>query len=43
MLRTQGQLSTRSEYDRSGRLRSRQRRLASQPSLMPAAAQKNFE
>ncbi|AZF40091.1 Rhs-family protein [Pseudomonas sp. R4-39-08] len=43
VLRTQGQLSTRSEYDRSGRLRARQRRLASQPSLMPAAAQKHFE
>ncbi|MGY2142755.1 RHS repeat-associated core domain-containing protein [Pseudomonas azotoformans] len=43
VLRTQGQLTTRSEYDRSGRLRSRQRRLASQPSLMPAAAQKQFE
>jgi len=43
VLRTQGQLSTRSEYDRSGRLRSRQRRLAAQPSLMPATAQKQFE
>ncbi|MCF5156919.1 type IV secretion protein Rhs [Pseudomonas sp. PA-6-2E] len=43
VLRTQGQLSTRSEYDRSGRLRSRQRRLNSQPTLMPAAAQKQFE
>ena len=43
VLRTQGQLTTRSEYDRSGRLRSRQRRLANQPSLMPAAAQKQFE
>ncbi|WP_099169192.1 RHS repeat-associated core domain-containing protein [Pseudomonas sp. ICMP 8385] len=43
VLRTQGQISTRSEYDRSGRLRSRQRRLNSQPSLMPAAAQKQFE
>ena len=43
VLRTQGQLSTRSEYDRSGRLRSRQRRHASQPSLLPAAAQKQFE
>ncbi|MBV6660209.1 RHS domain-containing protein [Pseudomonas yamanorum] len=43
VLRTQGQLSTRSEYDRSGRLRSRQRRLTGQPSLMPAAAQKRFE
>lgn len=43
VLRTQGQLSTRSEYDRSGRLRSRQRRLNSQPSLMSASAQKHFE
>ena len=43
VLRTQGQLSTRSEYDRSGRLRSRQRRFNSQPSLMPASAQKQFE
>ncbi|MGU9857889.1 RHS repeat-associated core domain-containing protein [Pseudomonas sp. LF245] len=43
VLRTQGQLNTRSEYDRSGRLRARQRRHASQPSLLPAAAQKQFE
>ena len=43
VLRTQGQISTRSEYDRSGRLRSRQRRHTSQPSLMPAAVQKHFE
>ena len=43
VLRTQGQLSTRSEYDRSGRLRARQRRLTGQPSLLPAAAQKQFE
>ena len=43
VLRTQGQITTRSEYDRSGRLRARQRRHASQPSLMPAAAQKHFE
>ncbi|WP_315866748.1 RHS repeat-associated core domain-containing protein [Pseudomonas sp. JV414] len=43
VLRTQGQISTRSEYDRSGRLRSRQRRHSSQPSLMPAAVQKHFE
>ena len=35
VLRTQGQLSTRSEYDRSGRLRSRQRRL-SQPAIADA-------
>ncbi|WP_321862169.1 RHS repeat-associated core domain-containing protein [Pseudomonas paraveronii] len=43
VLRTQGQITTRSEYDRSGRLRARQRRHAGQPSLMPAAAQKHFE
>ncbi|CAH0186176.1 RHS repeat-associated core domain-containing protein [Pseudomonas mediterranea] len=43
VLRTQGQISTRSEYDRSGRLRSRQRRHTSQPSLLPAAVQKHFE
>ncbi len=43
VLRTQGQLSTRSEYDRSGRLRARQRRHTSQPALMPAAVQKHFE
>ncbi|MGY2398393.1 RHS repeat-associated core domain-containing protein [Pseudomonas sp. SDO5271_S396] len=43
VLRTQGQLSTRSEYDRSGRLRARHRRHASQPSLLPAAAQKQFD
>ncbi|MGN8347029.1 hypothetical protein ACLEJQ_25890, partial [Pseudomonas sp. SMV71] len=39
VLRTQGQISTRSEYDRSGRLRARQRRHSSQPSL-PAPVQK---
>jgi RHS repeat-associated protein len=43
VLRTQGQLSTRSEYDRSGRLRSRQRRDSRQPSLLLATAQKQFE
>ncbi|MGF6491029.1 RHS repeat-associated core domain-containing protein [Pseudomonas frederiksbergensis] len=43
VLRTQGQISTRSEYDRSGRLRTRQRRYTSQPSLMPAAEQIHFE
>ncbi|WP_039013265.1 RHS repeat-associated core domain-containing protein [Pseudomonas brassicacearum] len=43
VLRTQGQISTRSEYDRSGRLRARQRRHSSQPSLLPAAVQKHFE
>lgn len=43
VLRTQGQISTRSEYDRSGRLRARQRRHTSQPALIPAAIQKHFE
>ncbi|OOG83509.1 type IV secretion protein Rhs [Pseudomonas sp. A25(2017)] len=43
VLRTQGQINTRSEYDRSGRLRTRQRRHSSQPSLLPAAVQKHFE
>ncbi|WP_434696280.1 PAAR/RHS domain-containing protein [Pseudomonas sp. Z1-14] len=43
VLRTQGQISTRSEYDRSGRLRARQRRHSSQPALLPAAVQKHFE
>ncbi|EPJ80369.1 RHS repeat-associated core domain-containing protein [Pseudomonas sp. CFII68] len=43
VLRTQGQINTRSEYDRSGRLRARQRRHSSQPSLLPAAVQKHFE
>ncbi|WP_122690151.1 RHS repeat-associated core domain-containing protein [Pseudomonas viridiflava] len=43
VLRTQGQLSTRSEYDRSGRLRSRKRRLASQSPILPAPAQKHFD
>ncbi|WP_191490210.1 RHS repeat-associated core domain-containing protein [Pseudomonas sp. FEN] len=41
--RTQGQLSTRSEYDRVGRLRSRLRRPSSQPPALPAPAQKYFD
>ncbi|WP_256262431.1 RHS repeat-associated core domain-containing protein [Pseudomonas gingeri] len=43
VLRTQGQLTTRSDYDRSGRLRSRMRRLAGPPTAMPAPAQKHFD
>ena len=43
VLRTQGQLSTRSEYDRSGRLRSRHCRHSHQPMLTPAAMQQHFE
>ncbi|WP_448126372.1 RHS repeat-associated core domain-containing protein [Pseudomonas veronii] len=36
VLRTQGRISTRSEYDRSGRLRARQRRQQDQSLLVPA-------
>ncbi len=43
VLRTQGQIITRSEYDRSGRLRSRKRRLASQSPILPATVQKHFD
>ena len=41
--RTQGQLSTRSEYDRIGRLRSRLRRPSNLPPVLPAPVQKHFE
>ncbi|MCF5026653.1 RHS repeat-associated core domain-containing protein [Pseudomonas lurida] len=43
VLRTQGQITTRSEYDRSGRLRSRIRRPNGQPTQLPAAQQKHFD
>ncbi|UHG98409.1 RHS repeat-associated core domain-containing protein [Pseudomonas sp. 7-41] len=43
VLRTQGQLSTRSEYDRSGRLRQRKRSPTGQPWQLPPTHQKNFE
>jgi len=43
VLRTQGQITTRSEYDRSGRLRSRIRRPSGQPTQLPAAQQKHFD
>ena len=43
VLRTQGQLGTRSEYDRAGRLRSRLRRPINQPSALPAPAQQHFD
>jgi RHS repeat-associated protein len=36
VLRSQGQISTRSQYDRSSRLRSRVRRLNHQPTQLPA-------
>ncbi|NWB88969.1 RHS repeat-associated core domain-containing protein [Pseudomonas gingeri] len=43
VLRTQGQINTRSEYDRSGRLRSRSRRSVGQPMQLPAAVQQHFD
>ncbi|WP_439854216.1 RHS repeat-associated core domain-containing protein [Pseudomonas yamanorum] len=43
VLRTQGQITTRSEYDRSGRLRSRVRRPSGQPVQLPAGQQKHFD
>ncbi|MCR8661782.1 DUF6531 domain-containing protein [Pseudomonas carnis] len=43
VLRTQGQITTRSEYDRSGRVRSRIRRSNGQPTQLPAAQQKHFD
>ncbi|WP_369301858.1 RHS repeat-associated core domain-containing protein [Pseudomonas sp. N2-5-1-1] len=43
VMRTQGDISTRSEYDRSGRLRMRQRRHASRPSLIPTNDKVYFE
>ncbi|WP_275558591.1 RHS repeat-associated core domain-containing protein, partial [Pseudomonas sp. 2(2015)] len=43
VLRTQGRVSTRSEYDRSGRLRSRLRRPSQQPPQLPAAVQQRFD
>ncbi|MCP3749733.1 RHS repeat-associated core domain-containing protein [Pseudomonas sp. SBB6] len=43
VLRTQGRISTRSEYDRSGRLRSRLRRPNHQPPQLPASVQQRFD
>ncbi|MBA2928000.1 RHS repeat-associated core domain-containing protein [Pseudomonas sivasensis] len=43
VLRTQGQLSTRSEFDRAGRLRSRQRIFSAALSPFPSADQRQFE
>ncbi len=43
VLRTQGQLNTRSEYDRTGRLRNRLRRSNIQPPVLPAPVQKRYE
>lgn len=43
LLRTQGQITTRNEYDRSGRLRSRKRSPTGQPRQLPPTQQKTFE
>ncbi|MGD8219991.1 RHS repeat-associated core domain-containing protein [Pseudomonas thivervalensis] len=42
VLRTQGRLITRSEYDRGGRVRSRLQRHADQSTLLPPVARKQF-
>ncbi|MDF0729358.1 DUF6531 domain-containing protein [Pseudomonas entomophila] len=42
-LRQQGALRTRSEYDRTGRLRARLRRSASNLDILPAPAQQRFD
>lgn len=43
VMRTQGQLNTRSEYDRAGRLLGRLRRHAREPMQLPAPAQKRYD
>lgn len=43
VLRTQGQISTQSDYDRSGRLRARQRRTTNLHAPNSASVQKQFE
>jgi RHS repeat-associated protein len=43
VLRTQGQIHTRSAYDRSGRLESRARRHNSRPRPLPADSTKTYE
>jgi RHS repeat-associated protein len=43
VLRSQGQISTRSQYDRTGRLRSRSRRATHQPPQLPAESSREFE
>jgi RHS repeat-associated protein len=43
VLRTQGQITTRNEYDRCGRLRSRKRSPTGQPQQLPPTQQKTFE
>lgn len=43
VLRTQGQLTTRSQYDRTGRLTARLRRRADQPVQLPALAERRYD
>ncbi|OQR34104.1 type IV secretion protein Rhs [Pseudomonas sp. Bc-h] len=43
VLRSQGQLTTRSQYDRSGRLRTRQRRATNLPRQLPAQLTHEYE
>ncbi|WLI18563.1 RHS repeat-associated core domain-containing protein [Pseudomonas wuhanensis] len=43
VFRTQGQINTRTEYDRGGRLRSYVRRPNSQPRQLPGATQTHFD
>ncbi len=43
VLRTQGQISTRSQYDRSGRLRSRLRRPTGQPAALPGLGETDYQ
>ena len=43
VLRTQGQITTRSEYGQNGRLRTRTHRPTGQPSQLPASAQQHFD
>ncbi|MCM2363684.1 RHS repeat-associated core domain-containing protein [Pseudomonas sp. SR18] len=43
VLRTQGQITTRNEYDRCGRLRSRKRSPTGDPRQLPPTQQKTFE
>ena len=43
VMRTQGQIHTRSAYDRSGRLHSRTRQHVSRPRPLPADSSKNYE
>ncbi|MCO8164712.1 DUF6531 domain-containing protein [Pseudomonas sp. 21LCFQ010] len=43
ILRTQGRITTRSQYDRAGRLRARLRRPTGQPPQLPAQTQQQYD